>query len=71
MHLEDGGETLVDDMTLDDPMTFTKPAHVSYRYRKLPADSGLLEYVCEVDVPSIQAFDAEHKDRKPAYSHPF
>ncbi len=71
MHLENGGKTLVDDMTLDDPTTFTKPAHVSYSFRKLSADSGLMEYVCEVDIPAIQAYDAENKDRKPAYSHPF
>jgi hypothetical protein len=71
LHLEKGGQILVDDMTLDDPKTFTKSAHVSYAYRRLPRTAGLMEYVCEPDIPAMQAFDAENKDRKPAYDHPY
>jgi hypothetical protein len=71
LHLEKGGTRLVDDMTLDDPKTFTTPAHVSYVYRRLPKAAGLMEYVCEPDIPAIQAFDAEHPGRKSAYSHPY
>ncbi len=63
LHLEKGGALLVDEMTLDDPKTFTTPAKVTYRYDRQPADAGLLEYVCEVDVDSIKAFD-EQKARR-------
>jgi hypothetical protein len=71
LHLEKGGTRLVDDMTLDDPKTFTTPAHVSYVYRRLPKEAGLMEYVCEPDIPAIQAYDAEHPGQKAAYSHPY
>ena len=71
LHLENGGQMLVDDMTLIDPMTFTQPVKVSYAYRRLPKDAGLMEYVCEVDVPAMRAFDAQKTDRTPRYSHPF
>ena len=52
-------------------LPFTAPAKVSYVYRKLPADAGLMEYVCEVDIPALQAFEAQKTDKTPAYNHPF
>ena len=58
--LEKSGKELVDAMTLDDPLTFVTPAKVTYRYRKLAKDAGLMEYVCEVDAAEISRFDA-HK----------
>jgi hypothetical protein len=69
MSLAEGGQQLIDEMTLDDPLTFVKPATVTYRYRKLPKDSGLMEYVCEVDVGEINRFDA-HKAATPAVPPP-
>ena len=67
---------LVDEMTLDDPVNFTEPYHVRYRYKR--ADKGvaseLMEYVCEVDPANLVAFEAEQKaaglpsDYDPAWS---
>ena len=68
--LEDGGKTWVDRMTLDDPNTFVRPVTVTYRYRKLPKDQGLMEKVCDVDTPALNAFEKAYP-RSPKYKHPF
>ncbi len=68
--LEDGGKTLVDHLTLDDPKTFTRPVTVTYRYAKRPKDEGFMEKVCDVDVKALAAFEAAYP-RTPKYKHPF
>jgi hypothetical protein len=66
IRLAQGGRLLVDEMTLVDPTTFTKPAVVTYTYRKLPPEEGLMEYVCEVDLDAIKAFEAHKPPSAPA-----
>ena len=39
-------KTMEADMTLDDPVAFTKPWHVVKRYRKLPLGSRVFDYAC-------------------------
>jgi hypothetical protein len=48
-HLENGGKTLVNAMTFEDPQVLTKPWTNTYRYRRADPGAGLWEYVCEVD----------------------
>ncbi|MEO6376446.1 MAG: hypothetical protein ABIO37_00360 [Caulobacteraceae bacterium] len=67
---------LVDEMTLDDPVNYTEPYHVRYRYKRAPEGvaSEVMEYVCEVDPANLVAFEAEQKaaglasDYDPAWS---
>lgn len=42
-------DTLVDEMTFEDPTYLTKPWVNSHSYRRLPPHSELWEYACEVD----------------------
>jgi hypothetical protein len=44
-------DTLVDEMTFEDPNYLTKPWTNVRSYRRLPAHSELWEYACEVDAP--------------------
>jgi hypothetical protein len=46
-----GPDTLVDEMTFEDPTYLTKPWVNVHSYRRLPAHSELWEYACEVDAP--------------------
>lgn len=48
-HLEDGGKTLVNDITFEDPAILTKPWTTTYHYKRAEAGAELWEYVCEVD----------------------
>jgi hypothetical protein len=67
---------LVDELTQDDPLTFTEPHKVSFRYRRSKGQeaSELMEYVCEVDPANLFAFEQEQKaagrpsDFDPAWS---
>jgi hypothetical protein len=68
--LEDGGKTLVDAMTLDDPKTFIRPVTVIYRYAKRSKDESLMEKVCDVDAKALSAFEAAYP-KAPKYKHPF
>ena len=68
--LEDGGKTLVDKMTLDDPKVFVRPVTVTYRYARRPKGEGLMEKVCEVDAKTLNAFETAYP-RAPKYKHPF
>ena len=68
--LEDGGKTLVDAMTLDDPKVFVRPVTVTYRYARRPKGEGLMEKVCEVDAKTLDAFEAAYP-KAPKYKHPF
>ena len=68
--LEDGGATLVDRMTLDDPRTFVKPVTVVYHYARRPKAEGLMEKVCDVDSRALGAFEKAYP-REPRYKHPF
>ncbi len=51
--LADGGKTLYDEITQEDPDVYAKPYTVKYKYNRLPEGSGLMEYVCEVDPQGI------------------
>ena len=44
-----GPDTLVDEMTFEDPTYLTRPWVNSHTYRRLPPHSELWEYACEVD----------------------
>jgi len=44
-------DTLVDEMTFEDPTWLAKPWTNTRNYRRLPAHSELWEYACEVDAP--------------------
>ena len=68
--LEQGGRTLVNKMTLDDPNTFVRPVTVIYRYAKRARDEALMEKVCDVDTKALNAFE-EAYPRDPKYKHPF
>ena len=63
IHLTEAGKYLVDDLTLDDPATYTEPYHISYRYKRAEGQeaSELMEYVCEVDPANLFAFESEMK----------
>jgi hypothetical protein len=39
-------DTFENDMTIEDPVAFTKPWHVNRRYRRIPADTFVSEVVC-------------------------
>lgn len=58
------GGFLVDEMTLDDPTVFTRPFTLTYRYRKLPADSEVMESVCEVDPQLLAQFEADQATKR-------
>ena len=67
---------LIDEMTLDDPVNYTAPYQVRYRYKRAEPGvaSEVMEYVCEVDPANLVAFEAEQKaaglpsDYDPAWS---
>lgn len=61
-HLEPNGD-LINEMTLDDPDTYTQPHHVTFRYRLAPGEEAqeVMEYVCEVDPANLFAYEAEMK----------
>jgi hypothetical protein len=61
-HLEPNGD-LINEMTLDDPETYTQPYHVTHRYRLAPGEEAqeVMEYVCEVDPANLFAYEAEQK----------
>jgi hypothetical protein len=51
IHLENGGQTLVDEITVEDPKLLTRPFVSVKHFKRLPADSQLWENVCEVNAP--------------------
>ncbi len=56
-HLEDGGKTLIDAVTVEDSKTLTKPWTVSLKYDRMPEDSERYEAVCEPDLEALKAVD--------------
>jgi hypothetical protein len=50
-HVEDGGKTLVNVMTFDDPKVLAHPWTLTYKYHRAPVGTELWEYVCEVNAP--------------------
>ena len=64
MYLTDKGQYLVDEITMDDPETYTKPYSYKYRYKKVtdPDASEVMEYVCEVNPDNLAAFVKEEAD---------
>jgi hypothetical protein len=59
--LDNGGKTLVDQITMDDPLTYTKPYTITYRYTKLAQSEPLMEYYCEVLPEALAALTAAEK----------
>ena len=51
------GQTLTDDMTMEDPEMLSAPWTVSLKFARMPNDSERLEAVCEVDFDAIQKLD--------------
>lgn len=51
LHLEAGGKVLVNETTFEDPRQLTRPYTTTTRYDRMPEDSELWEYACEVDAP--------------------
>ena len=62
MHLEDNGQTLVNEMTFENPKLITQPIVQAYRYHRLPADAQLWEYVCDTQDPN---WNSTVEDRPP------
>lgn len=57
LHLEDGGKTLIDALTVTDPKTLTAPWTVTLKYDRMPADTERFEAVCEPDLEALKATD--------------
>lgn len=57
-------DTLVDEMTFEDPTYLTKPWVNVHSYRRLPPHSELWEYACEVDAPGWSERYAGDPDAK-------
>ncbi|MBW8812556.1 MAG: hypothetical protein JF588_03955 [Caulobacterales bacterium] len=59
--LDADGQHLVDELVLDDPVTYAEPYHIRYRYKRVESGPGaeLMEYVCEVDPANLVAFEKE------------
>jgi hypothetical protein len=55
---------LHDDITMDDPVSFTAPYTGRYRYKRAVGKEAneLIDYVCEVDPANLFAFEKEQKD---------
>jgi hypothetical protein len=56
-HLEDGGKTLIDAVTVEDPRTLTKPWTVTLKYDRMPEDTERYEAVCEPDLEALKGVD--------------
>lgn len=62
IYLAERGKALIDEMTLDDPQTYTRPFTLKYRYKRVTGQSAeLMEYVCEVDPDNLNAYATEEK----------
>ena len=57
IRLTDGGATLVDEFTFDDPKVFVKPWSFTYVFRRQPPDVERMEAVCETDLEALAAVD--------------
>lgn len=64
--LADGGQTLVNQMTFDDPNVLIAPWTVTYKYHRAEPGAQLWEYVCEVDAPGwSERFQGDPDYKKP------
>ena len=59
IHLDENRQVLYDDMTFEDPATFTKPWTLTYKYFRMASNSESLESVCEVDLEALEQLKAE------------
>ncbi len=57
LFLQDGGKTLIDQVTVNDPKTLTKPWTVTLKYSRMPEDTERFEAVCEPDLEALRATD--------------
>lgn len=58
--LKDNGRTLLNEITVDDPKTFTRPWRTQVVYRRLPVKTEIVEDVCRDRVAAGRpAFDLE------------
>ena len=64
--LIDGGKTLVNELTVEDPSVLTRPWKITYRYHRAEPDAELWEYVCEVDAAGWSERFAGDPAYKPA-----
>jgi hypothetical protein len=58
LHLEEGGKVLINELTAEDPATFSKPVTQRYRYNRLPPEAEYMEYVCEIQLEDLQQYEA-------------
>lgn len=68
-HLEEGGKTLVNAITFEDPNVLSRPWTVTYKYHRAEPGAELWEYVCEVNAEGWSerfAGDPEFKGPKTA-----
>ena len=59
MHLEDAGKTLIDEITVTDPATLTKPWIMTAHYNRMPEGTERFEAVCETDFEALNETDLE------------
>ena len=65
--LTEGGKTLVNQVTFDDPNLLVAPWTVKYAYHRTEPGTQLWEYVCEVDAPGwSERFNGDPSYKKPA-----
>lgn len=57
MFLRDAGKTLIDEVTVTDPKTLTRPWTVTLKYSRMPEDTERYEAVCEPDLEALKATD--------------
>jgi hypothetical protein len=51
-HVEDNGQTLVSEMTFEDPAVLAKPWVRTFHYHRMPPGSEVWEYICDLDDPA-------------------
>jgi hypothetical protein len=56
-HLTKGGKVLLDDMTMTDPESLTKPWTVTLKFTRLANTEERLEAVCEPDLEALKKID--------------
>jgi hypothetical protein len=55
--MAEGGQVLLDEMTIVDPAILTKSWQVTLRYARMPAGTERLEAVCEPDLEALRMTD--------------
>ncbi|MFT3906855.1 MAG: hypothetical protein QM718_11165 [Steroidobacteraceae bacterium] len=58
-HVENGGKLLVDEMTFEDPVVFTRPYKMTIRFDRMPNTAERMEAVCEPDLDALKETDLQ------------